>query len=88
MDIAFFINNTHIRESKRKKYFSKKRNREGIKQYFWEYYVEEYRYGKRSGIEGIIGSFKRFFRESLFSRIDEMIEREILTRVLIWNMIV
>ena len=82
------MNNTNVKESKRKKYFSKKRNREAIKQYFWDYFVNEYSYGKRSGIEGIIGSFKRFFRENLFSRIDEMIEREILTRVLIWNSIV
>ena len=37
--IAFLMNNTLIRESKRKKYFSKKRNREAVKQYFWEYYV-------------------------------------------------
>lgn len=87
-EIASFMNNTSIKESKRKKYFSKKRNREAIKQYFWEYFVREYCYGKRSGIEGIIGSFKRFFRENLFSRLDEMIEREILTRVLIWNTIV
>lgn len=87
-EIASFMNNTNIRENKRKKYFSKKRNREAIKQYFWEYFVEEYGYGKRSGIEGIIGSFKRFFRENLFSRIDDMIEREIMTRVLIWNAIV
>lgn len=87
-EIASFMNNTNIKESKRKKYFSKKRNREAIKQYFWDYFVKEYGYGKRSGIEGIIGSFKRFFRENLFSRLDEMIEREILTRVLIWNSVV
>jgi len=87
-EIALFMNNTHIKESKRKKYFSKRRNKEAIKQYFWDYYVKEYGYGKRSGIEGIIGSFKRFFREKLFSRIDDMIEREILTRVMIWNVMV
>jgi hypothetical protein len=87
-EIASFMNNTNIKESKRRKYFSKKRNREAIKQYFWDYFVREYSYGKRSGIEGIIGSFKRFFRENLFSRIDDMIEREILTRVLIWNTVV
>ena len=87
-EIASFMNNTHVKESKRIKYFSKKRNREAVKQYYWKYYVKEYGYGIRSGIEGIIGSFKRFFRENLFSRIDDMIEREILTRVLIWNTIV
>jgi len=59
-----------------------------VKQYFWEYYVEEYEYGKRSSLEGVISSFKRFFRENLFSKIDDMIEREIQTRVLIWNIIV
>jgi hypothetical protein len=87
-EIANFMNNTHVKESKRIKYFSEKRSREAVKQYHWKYYVEEYEYGKRSGIEGVIGSFKRFFREKLFSRIDDMIEREILTRVLIWNTIV
>lgn len=87
-EIASFMNNTDVKESKRKKYFSKKRNREAIKQYFWDYFVKEYGYGKRSVIEGIIGSFKRFFRENLFSRIDRMIERELLTRVLIWNSVV
>jgi len=50
--------------------------------------VKEYCYGKRSGIEGIIGSFKRFFRENLFSRLDGMIEREIISRVLVWNAVV
>lgn len=87
-EIASFMNNTNIKASKRKKYFSKRRNREAIKQYFWDYYVKEFGYGKRSGLEGIIGSFKRFFRENLFSRIDDMIIREILTRVLIWNVMV
>jgi len=87
-EIASFMNNTNIKESKRMKYFSKKRNREAIKQYFWEYFVKEYCYGKRSGIEGIIGSFKRFFRENLFSRLDGMIEREIMSRVLVWNTVV
>lgn len=86
--IAASMNNTDIREHKRKKYFSKARNREALKQYYWKYYVEEYEYGKRSTIEGVIGSFKRFFREKLFSRTDDMVEKEILTRVLVWNMIV
>jgi len=87
-EIASFMNNTRVKESKRIKYFSKKRNREAIKQYFWDYFVKEYGYGKRSGVEGVIGSFKRFFRENLFSKIDDMIEREIMTRVMIWNIIV
>lgn len=87
-EIAKFMNNTSIKEIKRMKYFSKKRNREAVMQYYWEYYVELFEYGKRSGLEGIIGSFKRLFRENLFSRIDDMIEREIMTRVLIWNMMV
>jgi len=87
-EIAKFMNNTDIKAAKRIKFFSKKRNREALMQYYWKYFVELFRYGKRSGIEGIIRSFKRFFRENLFSRKDEMIEREIMTRVLIWNMMV
>jgi hypothetical protein len=87
-EIAKFMNNTAINVAKRKKFFSKRRNREAVKQYYWKYFVGESSYGKRSGIEGIIGSFKRFFRENLFSRRDKMIEREIMTRVLIWNMMV
>lgn len=77
-----------MKTRKRRKFFEKKRNKEGLKQFNWENYVEDSRYGKRSAVEGIIGSFKRFFRECLFSRIDDMIIREILTRVLIWNIMV
>ena len=73
---------------KRRKFFKKKRSKEALKQFEWEQYVEVSRYGTRSGIEGVIGSFKRFFGECLFSRIDDMIEREILTRVLVWNVMV
>lgn len=74
-----------LRTKKRRKFFSKKRNREALKQFDWENFVEDSRYGKRSGIEGIIGSFKRFFGERLFSRLDDMIEREVITKVLVWN---
>jgi len=77
-----------LKTKKRSEFFSKKRNKEALKQFDWEKYVEDSRYGKRGGIEGFIGSFKRFFRENVFSRIDEMIEREILTRVLVWNIVV
>lgn len=77
-----------LKTKKKRKFFEKKRNKVALEQFYWEKYIENSRYGKRSGIEGIIGSFKRFFRENIFSRSDEMIEREILTRVLIWNMIV
>ena len=49
--------------------------------------MKEYGYEKRSEIESIIESFKRFFRENLFSRLDEIIEKEILTRVLVWNIV-
>ena len=73
---------------KRKKFFKKKRSKEALKQFEWENYVEDSGYGTRSGIEGVIGSFKRFFREDLFSRIDDMIKREIMARVLVWNIMV
>lgn len=77
-----------LETKKKRKFFEKRRNIEALEQFNWEKYVEERGYGKRSGIEGIIGSFKRFFREDLFSRIDDTIEREILTRALIWNIMV
>jgi len=77
-----------LRTKKRRKFFEKKRNRVALEQFDWEKYVEESGYGKRGGIEGIIGSFKRFFGERLFSKLDPMIVREILTRVLVWNVIV
>lgn len=86
--IAKFMNNTKVKEKKRVKYFSKRRNREAVMQYYWDYFVELFGYGKRSGVEGIIGSIKRFFRENLFSKMNDTIEREIMTRILIWNMIV
>lgn len=53
--------------------------------------------GTYQNIRGMIGErilsllmehFLLSFRENLFSRLDEMIEREILTRVLIWNSVV
>jgi len=77
-----------LNTKKKRKFFSSNRNKIALEQFDWEGYVGKNGYGKRSGVEGIIGSFKRFFRENLFSRIDGMIEREIMTRVLIWNMIV
>ena len=74
-----------LKTKKRRKFFEKKRNKEALKQFDWENYVEDSRYGKRSGIEGFIGSFKRFFGEKCFSRLDEAIEREIITKALVWN---
>ena len=75
-----------LKAHKRRRFFQKKRNREALKQCDWERYIEESRYGKRSGVEGVIGSFKRIFGERVFSRTDEMIRKEIMTRVLVWNL--
>lgn len=77
-----------LRTKKRRKFLESKRNREALKQFDWEKFVEKSGYGKRGGIEGIIGSFKRFFKERCFSRVDSMVKREIMIRVLVWNSIV
>lgn len=65
--------------------FRKKREREAMKQIDWKRFVSESRYGLRSGIEGVIGAFKRMFRESVTSKLDGPIEKELMTRVLLWN---
>lgn len=57
-----------------------------IQQTFWESFVHEKKYGKRSGIEGMIGSFKRFFGERVSSRIRARIENELIIRCNVWNM--
>lgn len=61
------------------------RERLALEQYNWDKFVEEESYGKRSGIEGVIGSFKSFFGEKLFSKLDSMIEREVNAKVMVWN---
>jgi transposase len=74
-----------LKTKKREKFFSKLCNRVALLQHVWDRYVEVKGFGKRGGIEGVIGSFKRTFGERLFSKIDDMIHREILLRVLVWN---
>lgn len=64
------------------------RDRYAIKQSNWKAFVETENYGKRSGIEGVIGSLKRFFGEHLQSKKDEYIGREVDTKTLIWNVMV
>lgn len=86
--VLAWIMSRAVRERKRREYFSSKRNRIALEQRDWGRYVEEKRYGRRSGLEGVIGSFKRFFREFLFSRIPEMVEREVLAKALVWNIMV
>jgi hypothetical protein len=54
----------------------------------WKRFVRRKKYGKRSGIEGMIGSFKRFFNEFAYSKIDELISIEFLTKALVWNLMV
>ncbi|MEM5792945.1 MAG: transposase [Candidatus Aenigmatarchaeota archaeon] len=51
-----------LKTKKKRKFFENKRNKVALEQFDWEKYIGNSRYGKRSGIEGIIGSFKRFFR--------------------------
>lgn len=61
------------------------RQKEAVKQVEWNKYVEEEGYGQRSAIEGDIGSFKGSFGGALFSKLNGMIFREVLTKVLIYN---
>jgi len=61
------------------------RNRTSIKQIHWKKYVKEHQYGLRSGVEGIIGAFKRLFREYASSKLDESIVREFLFKQITWN---
>jgi len=61
------------------------RQKEAVKQVEWKKYVEDEEYGQRSAIEGDIGSFKGSFGGSLFSKINCMIFKEVLTKVLVYN---
>jgi hypothetical protein len=62
------------------------RDKKSIEQYDWKRFVEVKRYGKRSGIEGVIGAFKRMFREQLLSKLDVMIKKEVSAKVFMWNL--
>lgn len=64
------------------------RDKYALKQSNWRSFVDTENYGKRSGIEGVIGSVKRFFGEHLHSKKDENIEREIDARFMTWNIMV
>lgn len=64
------------------------RDKYALKQSNWRSFVDTENYGKRSGIEGVIGSVKRFFGEHLNAKKDENIEREIDARIMTWNIMV
>ncbi len=61
------------------------RHHKAIEQIDWDGFVKNEEYGSRSAIEGIIGSFKGRFGESFFSKLNTMIFKEMITRVLVWN---
>ncbi len=61
------------------------RQKEALKQVEWKKYVETDGYGQRSAIEGNIGSFKGSFGGCLFSKLNNMIFKEVLTKVLVFN---
>lgn len=62
------------------------RDEQAIEQAFWKQFVRKKSYGIRSGIEGAIGSFKRFFGESVGSRIRKNIETELFIKCNVWNL--
>lgn len=64
------------------------REEKAIEQINWDEFVETKNYGKRSGIEGVIGSFKRFFGESVASKCFDNIKTELLMRCSVWNLMV
>ena len=55
----------------------------GIAQSNWKCWVKRKHYGKRSAVEGIIGSFKRIFGE--ISHAVKWFESEMNARILLWN---
>lgn len=61
------------------------RDRYAEEQIDWKKFVSEKRYGKRSGIEGFIGSFKGFYGEKTNSRLDRSIDIEFSFKEIIWN---
>lgn len=69
-----------------KRFKSLLRNRVAAEQIDWPKYVGEHEFGKRSGIEGVIGSFKRLFKEFAYSKKDASIAREFLVKQITWNM--
>lgn len=61
------------------------RDRYAEEQIDWEKFVSEKGYGKRSGIEGFIGSFKGFYGEKTNSRLDRSIDVEFSLKTILWN---
>jgi hypothetical protein len=61
------------------------RQKEAVKQVEWKKYVETEGYGQRSAIEGDIGSFKGSFGGCLFSKKNPMIFKEVMAKVLVYN---
>jgi IS5 family transposase len=57
------------------------------KQIDWERFVEEYRYGKRGGVEGFIGAFKHIFGEYAYSKKEHNINIEFKLKTIAWNYI-
>ena len=74
-----------LKTRKQRKFFSKSRNRAALQQHDWKGWVEKKGYGKRSGLEGLVGSFKRLFGKRCYSKLGAMISREILLKALVWN---
>ncbi|MCK5474268.1 MAG: hypothetical protein KAI53_02580 [Candidatus Aenigmarchaeota archaeon] len=62
------------------------RDIKAFEQMFWKTFVSKKQYGLRSGIEGVIGSFKRFFGECVCSKIKCNIENELRIRCNVWNL--
>lgn len=63
------------------------RAKRALEQVDWKGFVEKQRYGLRSGGEGIIGAFKGRFGETLFSKLDRMILKEVAMKVLLHNVV-
>ena len=64
------------------------REEKAIEQINGDEFVETRNYGKRSGVEGVIGSFKGFFGESVVSKCFDNIKTELLIRCGVWNLMV
>lgn len=71
-----------------KKYLPDKRtirDKYAEEQIDWDRFVKRKKYGKRSGIEGFNGSFKRFYGERAHSRLGRSIQNEFLFKTFLWN---
>ncbi|MCK4968179.1 MAG: IS5 family transposase [Candidatus Aenigmarchaeota archaeon] len=77
---------TNIAKFKRQRFRNNLRNRIAIEQIHWKEYVEKKGYGKRSGVEGVIGAFKRMFKEHACCKKDAFIKKEFLIKQITWNL--